>query len=130
VICPACKELQDHYAGSVVELHGESWKEKEDQVLQTIHRSEEIARSRNDQERILWTEISPGTLKIFVTLPELARQIGHILKQTFKGNTEFRRSTQEPFLRVIWSMEPSPFKKTRRMLRKSKHRRNRGVAKA
>jgi hypothetical protein len=129
-ICPACRELQDHYAGSVVELHGEAWKEKSDQIFQTIGRSEEIARARNDQERILWTEDRHGIMKIFVTLPELARQIGHVLKQTFKGHAEYRRSTEEPFLRVLWTMEPSPLKKTRRMLRKSKHLRNRGVSKA
>jgi NMD protein affecting ribosome stability and mRNA decay len=101
-LCPACKQLADRYALGVIELHGDSWKLQEKEVLNMIRNSEKIARARNDQERILWRQTRGDTTKIYVTLPELARHIGRSLQKTFKGKTEYRRSSEEPFLRVVW----------------------------
>ena len=100
--CPACKQQQDRFALGVVELHGENWKAKKDLVLNTIRRTEEIARNRNDQERVLWTKNLKNTLKVYVSLPDLARQIGRELEKSFQGISEYEHSTEEPYLRVRW----------------------------
>ncbi len=86
----------------VVEIHGEAWKDKAPLVAETILNTEKILRSRNDQERILWSRTYRNVTKYYVTLPELARQIGRTLGRSFKGKVEYRHSTEEPYLRVIW----------------------------
>lgn len=114
----------------VVELHGETLKEKKQNILETIANTENIARSRNDQERILWTRTYRGVTKVYVTLPELARHIGRELQKSFKGKTEYHRSTEEPYLRVIWRTESRSALGTprigRRKLNRSRAWRGRG----
>lgn len=119
-LCPACRQLKEHHASGVVEIQGERWKEFGDQIEETIFNTEEIARVRNDQHRILWTRTTRNTAKYYVTLPELARQIGRVLNRAFKGKVEYRRSTEEPFLRVVWDSDhsvsdPHPSREERRL---------------
>ena len=100
--CPACKQLEQRFALGVVELHGAHWKAKMELVNNTIRNTEKIARSRNDQERILWTKDLGDVTKVYVTLPELARRIGRELEKSFQGVAEYEHSTEEPYLRVRW----------------------------
>src|SRR6185312_1203355 len=74
--CPACLQLQNRFALGVVEFHGNKWKEKRQLVMNTIRHTEEIVRSRNDQARILWSKDLKNVRKVYVSLPELARQMG------------------------------------------------------
>ncbi len=103
--CPACLQQRDHYAQGVVEIRGTHWRERAIQVFETLAKTELISRVRNDQERILWTNDTHQNTKIYVTLPELARQMGRILQRSFKGKTHYIRSTEEPFLRVVWDSD-------------------------
>ena len=103
--CPACKQLEDHFALGVIELHGKSWKAKKKDVMHTLRNTEKIARSRNDQERVLWISESEEVTKVYVSLPELARSIGHELGTSFQGEVAYRRSTEEPYLRVRWNSD-------------------------
>lgn len=100
--CPACRQLEDRYAMGVIELRGDSWKTKQDAILKTIQKTEKIARLKNDQQRILWSKPFRGYFKIYVSLPELAKHIGRELERTFKGVTEYERSSEEPYIRVRW----------------------------
>ena len=107
--CPACQQLKQRFALGVIELQGSKWKEKSDLVNNTIRRTEQIARLRNDQQRILWTKSVGDTTKIYVTLPELARRIGRELEKSFQGVTEYESTADEAFLRVRWSSDlPHP----------------------
>lgn len=106
-LCPACRQLKERYASGVVEIHGTRWKELAEQIDETIRNTERIARVRNDQHRILWTRQWRNTMKYYVTLPELARQIGRTLNRSFKGVVEYERSTEEPYLRVVWDSDRS-----------------------
>src|SRR5438105_2673731 len=54
--CPACLQLKDRYAMGVVEIHGDRWRDLEREVLGTIQNTEKIARFRNDQQRVLWSQ--------------------------------------------------------------------------
>ena len=106
--CPACRQQEDHFALGVIELTGENWKKNKEMVMNTIQNTQEIARNRNDQERILWISDDPnGITKVYVTLPELARQIGRVLENSFQGKSEFEHSTEEPYLRVRWQSDQS-----------------------
>lgn len=105
-LCPACRQLKEKYAQGVVEIHGESWHEIEDLIDETIRNTARTARVRNDQQRILWTSTWRNVAKYYVSLPDLARQIGRVLGRTFKGSVEFQRSTEEPYLRVVWNSDP------------------------
>jgi len=100
--CPACRQQQQRFAQAVIELHGTHWKQAAETVKNTIRRTEQIARLRNDQQRILWTKERTRVTKIYVTLPELARRIGRELEKSFHGVVEYQHSTEEPFLRVRW----------------------------
>jgi hypothetical protein len=100
--CPACQQLNDRIARGVVELRGQKWLKSREEVFATLLNSETIARSRNDQERILWTQSSRGVTHVYVTLPELARRLGRELEKSFQGVVEYQHSTEEPYLRVRW----------------------------
>jgi len=102
LLCPACRQLKEKYAMGVVELHGENYRKNKKVIVSTLQKTEKILRVRNDQERILWTNLSEGVLKIYVSLPELARQMGRELEKAFKGITEYSHSPEEPYLRVRW----------------------------
>lgn len=102
VLCPACKQLKEKYAMGVVEIYGTTFRTKKKAVLSTIQKTEKIVRARNDQGRILWTKDAEDTFKVYVSIPELARHIGRELEKSFKGTTEYSRSTEEPYLRVRW----------------------------
>ncbi len=113
-LCPACQQERDKYAGGVIELHGTTWSGHQKQVYETISNTEEIARSRNDQMRVLWTRTYRGVTKIYVTLPELARHIGRTLQKSFKGVTEYHGSSEEPYRRVIWNSDGSTQRRRKR----------------
>ncbi len=100
--CPACHQKEDEFALGVVELRGEAWKQTQEEVLNTLRNTETIARSRNDQERILWIKELKTMTKIYVALPELARRIGRELENSFQGFVEYSHSPEEPYLRVRW----------------------------
>jgi NMD protein affecting ribosome stability and mRNA decay len=128
--CPACRQMQEHYAMGVIELHGDRWKDKSEQVFETIEHTEQIARARNDQERVLWSRTFRGVTKIYVTLPELARMIGRTLQRAFKGKTEYVGSTEEPYIRVVWHSDLKSTEnvvKSKRDLHRSRHWRGRGA---
>lgn len=100
--CPACRQLEQRFALGVVEIRGKRWKEKSELVNNTVRNTEKSARSRNDQERVLWIKESVGVTKIYVTLPELARRIGRELEKSFQGVAEYAHSSEESYLRVRW----------------------------
>jgi hypothetical protein len=100
--CPACRQLEQKFALGVIECHGENWKQLEDEVRSTVKNTEKIARNRNDQERVLWIKKLKDVMKIYVTLPELARSIGRQLEKSIHGVVEYERSGEEPYLRVRW----------------------------
>jgi hypothetical protein len=102
LMCPACRQLQQKFALGVVECHGENWKALEEEVSNTVRNTEKIARNRNDQERVLWIKKLKNVMKIYVTLPELARSIGRQLEKSIHGVVEYERSSEEPYLRVRW----------------------------
>ncbi len=110
--CPACLQRKQHFAMGVVELHGHLSEEQLLSIFETFAHTERIARSRNDQERLLWTHTLPGITKVYVSLPELARQLGRMLQKTFKGQTRYIKTSEEPFLRVVWNA-PAPAQLTR-----------------
>ncbi|MGK5087612.1 hypothetical protein WDW86_08645 [Bdellovibrionota bacterium FG-2] len=109
--CPACLKLKYRYAQGVLELTGTQWLKSKNAILNTLRRSEQIFRKRNDQSRILWFGDNPkhrevaDKFKIYVTLPELARHMGRQLQKTFKGLIHTSTSPEEPFVRVRWGAE-------------------------
>ncbi len=107
-LCPACEQARDHYAGGVVELHGERWKPYEAEVMETVRNTESIARYRNDQRRVF--DIAPSRDKenvteIYVTLPQLAKDIGRVLQRSFKGKVQTHKTSEEPFVRIVWDSD-------------------------
>jgi hypothetical protein len=129
-MCPACRQMQEHYAMGVIELHGDRWKDRSDQVFETIEHTEQIARARNDQERVLWSRTYRGVTKVYVSLPELARMIGRTLQRSFKGKTEYVGSTEEPYIRVVWNSDIKPTErafKSGHDAHRSRHWRGRGA---
>ncbi|HLD99160.1 MAG TPA: hypothetical protein VJB59_02810 [Bdellovibrionota bacterium] len=103
--CPACRQKRDRFAQGVVELHGLAWRRESNRVFEAIGNTEQIERTRNDQERVLWSRTMEDVTRIYVSLPELARHIGRELHRNFKGKIEYFRSNEEPYLRVVWHSE-------------------------
>jgi NMD protein affecting ribosome stability and mRNA decay len=109
-LCPACKQFKENYALGVIEIHGLAraglTRDEAELISQTVTNTEKIARSRNDQSRVLYARNYRGVTKIYVTLPELARHIGRTLFKTFKGEIQYHSSSNhskdDRYLRVIW----------------------------
>ncbi len=126
-LCPACLQGRERVAGAVLLLSGERAKEKLEEVLGTLRNTEAVAQSRNDQERILWIDERSGTIRVHVTLPELARRMGHVIGRAFKGVVEYHRSTEGSFLHVVWNSDGTKSRKTTSRNTKSREFRRRGL---
>jgi NMD protein affecting ribosome stability and mRNA decay len=124
--CNACRQMQDRYALGVVELSLDESRQDSQEILRTLKRSETVARNRNDQQRILWINQSPDSIKVYVTLPELARHMGRELKKTFKGDIEYLPSNESTFLRVRWRSHGMNLEDSEKLVSKSKAFRRRG----
>jgi NMD protein affecting ribosome stability and mRNA decay len=118
-VCPTCKQQHEHFAMGVVEIQGDGWKKTKQDVLNTIQRTEKIGQHRNPQYRILSVQSVKNRVKVYVSLPELARHIGRQLKKSFHGATQYIRSNNDRFLRVIWSSNQTT-KTPKRPTQKSK----------
>jgi hypothetical protein len=102
MICPACRRIDDAYAGGIVVLEGPFLARHRDDATNLIKNIEESEKGRRPLERIMNIATDEGKIEIKTTYEHLARRIGEAVHRAFKGELTFLYSTDEKFVRVRW----------------------------
>ena len=82
--CPACKMKKARaFEGEIViKLHDASHRED---IMNTVHNSDEQARDKNPMDRVLWISDKGDAIHVFTSDNQLAVKIGKKLDSSLKG---------------------------------------------
>jgi hypothetical protein len=105
MVCPACKRIDDDYAGGQVVLEGAFLKAHEIEAMNIIKNTERSERSRRPLERVISVTAGKGEIEVKTTYEHLARRIGEAIHRSFKGDLKLLYSEDEKFIRVHWKRD-------------------------
>ena len=103
-MCPACRKISDNYPMGLVSISGNFIDTHKKEILSTVKSEEKRALDKNPLERIIKIEKEDQTqYSIKTTTDTLAKRIGKILYNSYKGKVEYKFSEDQKVLRVFWS---------------------------
>jgi NMD protein affecting ribosome stability and mRNA decay len=102
VICPACRRIADHYPAGHIEIRGQFFTEKRDEILSLVHNVERQEKSEHPMERIISITDEKDHVLITTTGTHVARRIGEALSRSYKGEFSCRYSEGEETVRISW----------------------------
>ncbi|MDI6840797.1 MAG: BCAM0308 family protein [bacterium] len=104
-LCPACREIKEHYPMGIVRLKGDFWKTHKGMIENLIRNEETRGMDKNPLERIISIREEGDTLLIETTRESLASRIGKVMKRACKGNLKYEFSRGEKLVRIEWSRD-------------------------
>ena len=102
MVCPACRRIDDNYAGGVVLLEGAFLKKHGDEVANIVRNTAETEKEQRPLERIIDITFREDRIEVTTTYEHLARRIGEAVHRAFKGELKLLYSEDEKFIRVHW----------------------------
>ena len=102
VVCPACQRMEDGNPAGVVTFSGGYLLEHEDDILNTIKRTEARSRAKNPLGRIMEINQEENVLTISTTEDKLAQKLGREVYRAHKGELHYSWSHDLHFVRVNW----------------------------
>ena len=103
VICPTCRRVKDRYAGGILTLSGEFFKERKAEIMTLLNNEAQRVGNRSVADRIIQTmEEAPDKLVVETTTEKLAQALGKAIYRAYKGDLDFRWSDMNRFVRVYW----------------------------
>ena len=105
MVCPACRRIDDKYAGGEVRLEGAFLEKHREEVANLVKNTEESEKGRRPLERIIEITIGTGRIDVRTTYEHLARRIGEAVHRAFKGELKLVYSEDEKFIRVQWKRD-------------------------
>ena len=103
--CPVCERVLDHFPAGCVELSGQLFAGRRQEILKHIMRCGEAESSRTPQERIDRMETVAGSVAVWTSHARLARRLGDYLQERFGGQLAYHFEHAPELLRVIWRSE-------------------------
>lgn len=103
VICPACRKIEDGFAGGSVSVEGDFVTGHKEEILHRVRHEERRAKAVNPLERIMAIKETNGHMEILTTNEKLAQRIGRELQRAFKGAVRYQWSRDDKQVRVWWS---------------------------
>ena len=101
-LCPACRKIQDHVPGGVLQITGSFFWDHEEEILNLIRNEAIKAMGLNPLERIMSLEYGDGVIEITTTNEKLAQRIGKALHKSYSGTIEYKWSEDTKLARVSW----------------------------
>jgi len=101
-ICPACRRIIDRYPAGHIELKGEFYTERKDEILSLVQNVESKEKQTRPLERIMAIENGGETTLVTTTGIHVARRIGEALSRAYKGELSFQYADAEKRIRVYW----------------------------
>jgi len=102
VLCPACQRMRDNNPAGVATFTGDYLAEHAREILSTIKKVEEKARTKNTLARIMEIRQEGKVLIVFTTDDKLAQKLGREIYKEHSGLLEFQWSREDNFVRVNW----------------------------
>jgi hypothetical protein len=103
MVCPACKRVDDGYAGGEVLLEGAFLAKHRDEVVNIIRNAEQSEKAQRPLERIMDVVIGENRIAVKTTYEHMARRIGEAVNRAFKGELRLAYSEDDKFIRVNWT---------------------------
>ncbi|MBW3625175.1 MAG: ATPase [Armatimonadetes bacterium] len=103
VICPGCKQVQDHNPGGVLTLSGQFLIEHNEEIMNLIQHEDEKARGVNPLEKIMeMNKDGEDTLVITTTNEFLVQRLGKAVHRAYNGDIEIKFGGDDVPVRVNW----------------------------
>lgn len=100
--CPACRQIQDDYAGGELTLSGSFLAGHREEILNRVRNVERAAKGEHPLQRIMRIDESEGQVVIRATSEHLVARMGKALKRDFNGELELGYVAEEKFARAHW----------------------------
>lgn len=102
MLCPACRQIQDDYAGGVLTLSGAFVAAHRDDILNRCRNVEAAEKKEHPLQRIMAIVEKGEEIEIRATSEHLVARMGKALKSDFNGELELSFGLEENFARAHW----------------------------
>jgi len=102
MLCPACQQIKDDYAGGVLTLSGSFVMAHRADILNRVRNVEKSERDDHPLQRIMTTVDKGEEIEIRTTSEHLMARIGKALKSDFNGELELSFMPDENLARAHW----------------------------
>lgn len=101
-VCPACRRTADRFPAGYVELKGDFFAGRRNEILSLIRNVEKREKEERPLERIM--EITDEGEQTLVTTTgiHVARRIGESLARAYKGELSYQYADGQKLIRVYW----------------------------
>lgn len=102
VTCPACHRVADRFPAGFLNVGGEFFAARRDEILQLLRQHEEKLKAERPLARIIAVDDAAGGVLVTTTETHLARELGEALHRAYRGELDFHYNEGENLLRVNW----------------------------
>lgn len=101
-LCPACQRIGDNYPAGYVELSGNFFEERREEILNLVNNEEKLEKGEHPLERIMAVTRQNEHTLITTTGVHLARRLGESISRAYQGDLQFTYGDNEKSIRVQW----------------------------
>ena len=102
VICPACKQIENHIVGGYVTMSGGFIVKHHDEIIDLIENEANRAAEDNPLSRVMQLSDSGDRTIVETTSEHLAQRLGHALNKAYSGEVKYDFSHENKVARVNW----------------------------
>lgn len=101
-VCPACQRIADDYPAGYVELKGEFFEQRYEEILNLVKNEEKLETGEHPMEKIMAIKPEANHTLITTTGVHMARRIGEAVARAYQGDLDFTYGDNEKTIRVQW----------------------------
>jgi hypothetical protein len=101
-LCPACVRIRDKLPMGYVSIEGRFAREYRNELHLLIQHTAKQASIEDPMQRVISIDEQSDGMQVTTTYVQLARQIGEVLRSTYKGDLDFHYNESEGSLRIRW----------------------------
>lgn len=102
MVCPACQQIKDDYAGGILTLSGSFLKAHREDILNRVRNIETAEKTDHPLQRIMGIVDKGEDVEIRATSEHLVARMAKALKSDFNGELELSFLREENFARAHW----------------------------
>lgn len=102
MLCPACRQIKDDYAGGVLTLSGDFVASHRGEVLNRVRNVEAAEKKDHPLQRIMGIVDRGKEVEIRATSEHLVARMAKALKSDFDGELDLSFGREESFARAHW----------------------------
>lgn len=101
-VCPACLRIANHHAAGFIELKGDFYQHRKQEVMNLVRNVEALQKTNYPLERVIEIQEMDEHTLITTTGVHVARRIGEALARSYQGKFSFQYGADEKLIRVYW----------------------------